>query len=60
MIVDGDLRTVNNLYTYLKEILKVELRYAKGDKKIKNTSNQRNGTIKKTVNTKFGTIKLDI
>lgn len=72
MIVDGDLKTVNDLHTYLKEIFKdalqemleaeleVELGYAKGDKKNKNTNNRRNGTTKKTVNTKFGAMELDI
>lgn len=72
MIVDGGLETVNDLHTYLKEMFKdalqemleaeleVELGYAKGDKKNKNTSNRRNGTTKKTVNTKFGTMELDI
>lgn len=72
MIVDGDLKTVNDLHTYLKEIFKdalqemleaeleVELGYAKGDKKNKNTKNRRNGTTKKTVNTKFGAMELDI
>ncbi len=62
MIVDEDLETVNDLHTYLKEMLEaeleVELGYAKGDKKNKNTSNRRNGTTKKTVNTKFRTMEL--
>ena len=72
MIVDGDLKTVNDLHTYLKEMFKdalqemleaeleVELGYVKGDKKNKNTDNRRNGTTKKTVSTRFGEIELDI
>ena len=72
MIVEGDLKTVNDLHTYLKEMFKdtlqemleaeleVELGYAKGDKKNKNTDNRRNGTTPKTVNSRFGPLKLDI
>ena len=72
MIVDGNLKTVNDLHTYLKEMFKdalqemleaeleVELGYVKGDKKNKNTDNRRNGTTKKTVSTRFGEIELDI
>ena len=72
MIVDGDLKTVNDLHTYLKEMFKdalqemleaeleVELGYVKGDRKNKNTDNRRNGTTKKTVSTRFGEIELDI
>ena len=66
------MKTRNDLHTYLKEMFKdalqemleaeleVELGYAKGDKKNKNTSNRRNGTTKKTLNTKFGAMELDI
>ena len=72
MIEEGDLKTVNDLHTYLKEMFKdalqemleaeleVELGYVKGDKKNKNTDNRRNGTSKKTVNSRFGEIELDI
>lgn len=72
MIVDGNLKTVNDLHTYLKEMFKdalqemleaeleVELGYVKGDRKNKNTDNRRNGTTKKTVSTRFGEIELDI
>lgn len=72
MIVVGNLKTANDLHSYLREMFKdalqemleaeleVELGHVKGDKKNKHTDNRRNGSTSKVVKTKFGEMQLDI
>lgn len=72
MITGGNLKTADDLHSYLKDMFKdalqemleaeleVELGYAKGDKKNKDTDNRRNGYTEKTVKTKYGEFPLEI
>ena len=72
MITGGNLKTADDLHSYLKDMFKdalqemleaeleVELGYAKGDKKNKDTDNRRNGYTEKTVKTKYGEFPIEI
>ena len=72
MITGGNLKTTDDLHSYLKDMFKdalqemleaeleAELGYAKGDKKNKDTDNRRNGYTEKTVKTKYGEFPLEI
>lgn len=72
MITGGNLKTADDLHSYLKDMnedhlqemleaeLETELGYAKGDKKNKDTDNRRNGYTEKTVETKYGEFPLEI
>lgn len=72
MITGGNLKTADDLHSYLKDMFKdalqemleaeleVELGYAKGDKKNKDTDNRRNGYTEKNVKTKYGEFPLEI
>jgi len=72
MINEGNLKTVSDLHSYLKEIFKealqemleaeleIELGYAKKDKKNKQIDNRYNGYTEKTVKTQFGEMLIEI
>ncbi|MTI65931.1 MAG: IS256 family transposase [Firmicutes bacterium] len=72
MITEGNLKTADDLHSYLKNMFKdalqemleaeldIELGYSKGDKKNKNTDNRRNGHSEKNVKTKYGEMNLKI
>ena len=72
MITGGNLKTADDLHSYLKDMFKdalqemleaeleAELGYAKGDKKNKDTDNRRNGYTEKIVKTKYGEFPLEI
>ena len=72
MITGGNLKTADDLHSYLKDMFKdalqemleaeleMELGYAKGDKKNKETDNRRNGYTEKTVKTKYGEFPIEI
>ncbi|SNT22433.1 Transposase (or an inactivated derivative) [Anaerovirgula multivorans] len=72
MIVGGNLKTADDLHSFLKDLFKdalqemleaeldVELGYAKGDRKNKETDNRRNGYGEKTVKTKYGEMELEV
>ena len=72
MITGGNLKTSEDLHSYLKDMFKdafqemleaeleVELGYSKGDKKNKRTDNRRNGYTEKTVKTQFGELLVEV
>lgn len=72
MITEGNLKTADDLHSFLKDMFKdvlqemleaeldVELGYAKGDRKNKETDNRRNGYGGKTVKTKYGEMELEV
>lgn len=72
MITGGNLKTADDLHSYLKDMFKdalqemleaeleAELGYAKGDKKNKDTANRRNGYTEKTVKTKYGEFPIEV
>ena len=72
IINDGNLKTEEDLHSYLKDMFKdalqeileaeleMELGYSKGDKKNKATDNRRNGYSAKTVKTQFGELPIEV
>lgn len=72
MIKGGNLKTAGDLHMYLKEMFKdalqemleaeleMQLGYAKGDKRNKQTDNRRNGYTDKTVKTQFGEMPIEV
>lgn len=72
MITGGNLKTADDLHSYLKYMFKdalqemleaeleMELGYAKGDKKNKETDNRRNGYTEKIEKTKYGEFPIEI
>ncbi|WP_026896068.1 IS256 family transposase [Clostridiisalibacter paucivorans] len=72
MIKGGNLKTSDDLHSFLKEMFKdalqemleaeldIELGYDKGDKKNKRTNNRRNGHTQKNLKTKFGEMEIRV
>ncbi len=72
MIKDGNLKTADDLHSYLKDMFKdalqeileaeldAQLGYEKRDRKNKNTDNRRNGHTEKKVKTKFGDMEIEV
>jgi len=72
MIVGGNLKSADDLHSFLKDLFKdalqemleaeleVELGYSKGDRKNKETENRRNGYTEKTVKTKYGEMDIEV
>lgn len=72
IIVDGGLKTSDDLHSYLKDLFKdtlqemleaeldIKLGYEKHDREGKNTDNRRNGYTKKNVKSKYGAMDINV